>query len=69
MSRCGWTNSGSAPGGAPQAIGDLTNVSDATVVDDIPANQQLGILMRDGRSQITDPTAYQLTSKIDLGSY
>lgn len=69
MSRCGWTNTGSAPGSAPQVIGDLTNVTDDPAVNNIPADRQLGVLMRDGGTPITSQAAYRLSSKIDLGSY
>jgi len=68
----GWyqmNGGGSSSGGGDKKLGELTNVSDTPVVSDIPATQQLGVLMRDGRSRIADVTAYRLTNKVDLGAY
>jgi hypothetical protein len=50
-------------------LGELTNVTDDPIVNDIPANQQLGVLVRDGRAGLDDPTGYRVSSKVDLGSY
>jgi len=65
----GWYQMNGIAGQVDKALGELTNVTDAPIVSDIPANQQLGVLVRDGRSRLTDKTGYRVTSKVDLGGY
>jgi hypothetical protein len=50
-------------------IGQLLNVSDSATAGDIPAVHQVGVLMRDGRSSLSDPQAYRVSNKIDCGTY
>jgi len=66
----GWyqMNGGDGGGGAKR-LGELLNVTDDPVASDVPANQQLGVLIRDGRSNLSNPGAYRVSSKVDLGAY
>jgi len=66
----GWYQmNGGGVGQANKALGQLTNVTEDPIVDDIPANEQKGVLVRDGRWRLTDKTAFRVTSKLDLGAY
>lgn len=68
----GWyqMNGGGAGGAsASKALGELSNVTDDPIVSDIPAINQAGVLMRDNRRNLVAPGAYQVTNKVDLGSY
>ena len=65
----GWFQIGGGGSGGGGALGDCSNVTDDPAVNDIPANQQLGVLMRDGRMPLTAKTAYRLSSKLDMGVY
>lgn len=68
----GWyqmNGGGSGTGGGDKKLGELTNVTVDPVASDIPAEQQLGVLIRDGRSRPEDPTAFQMSNHINLGSY
>jgi hypothetical protein len=60
---------GGGGGGGQKALGELTNVTDVPIVNNIPADDQIGVLMRDRRSPITDKTAYRVSDRLDLGNY
>lgn len=67
----GWyqLNGGGAGGAANKALGELSNVTDDPIVSDIPAEHQMGVLVRDDRSNLVARGAYRVTNRVDLGGY
>jgi hypothetical protein len=68
----GWyqmNGGGSGGSSGDKRLGELTNVSDDPAIDDIPAGDQVGVLLRDKRARLTDNGAYRVSKKLDLGSY
>ena len=68
----GWYQIGGGAGGGAggdKKLGELTNVTDAPIADDIPADAQIGVLLRDERARLTDKGAYRISKRIDLGRY
>lgn len=68
----GWyqLNGGGAGGAAGnKALGELSNVTDDPIVSDIPAENQMGVLVRDDRSNLVARGAYRVTNHLNLGTY